>query len=257
MTADSISHLDVFMALLQLLRQAPLAVRNTLCQLLTSILHHTPEDILRLSAVPGWEVVFLWLLTPFYPHLDHNYPLPRSGAIPPSATPTSMGNGGKDLNKHKPSPPTSLPLTPVPNGDAELSPPHYSAVVLHRSPLKLRPSTIALPSPGDDSPSQIKTFRGRSSAMTNAKTPGGSEFTVTESGELKSLEELRKERKVSLQVSTPWAEPVQVQPEEEDAEVVRAVDIVTQLFRCILWSSTIDQKPWMVSTEGGTISRQV
>lgn len=229
------------MALLGLLRQAPLAVRHTICQLLSSILHHTPEDIPRISSFPGWEVTFLRLLTPFYPHLDHTYPLPNRSHN--KVTPTSvLPNGGRVFYRL---PPNTLPLKPVSDGIPEMSPPHYSTVAPQCSPLKLHPHEAPL-SPSEDSPSQMKTFRDRSSALVKEKG-GGSDFAVTESGELMDMETLRRERKVSLQVSTPWVESVEVGPEEEDAEVVRMVDIVTQLFRCILWSSANGEETWKVS----------
>ncbi len=40
-------------------------VRHTICQQVLSMLHHTPSHITDLTASPGWESLFLWLLTPF------------------------------------------------------------------------------------------------------------------------------------------------------------------------------------------------
>ena len=227
------------MALLGLLRQAPLAVRHTICQLLSSILHHTPEDIPRISSFPGWEVIFLRLLTPFYPHVDHNYPLPNRSHN--EVTPTSvLTNGGRVFHRL---PPSTLPFKPE-SDIPEQSPPHYSTLVPERSPLKLYPHETSLFLAENSTP-QMKTFRDRCSAVVKEKK-GGSDFAVTESGELMDVETLRRERKVSLQVSTPWAETVEVGPEEEDAEVARMVDIVTQLFRCILWNSAHGEGTWKV-----------
>lgn len=42
-------------------------VRHTICQQVLSMLHHTPTHITDLTASPGWERLFLWLLTPFEP----------------------------------------------------------------------------------------------------------------------------------------------------------------------------------------------
>ncbi len=53
------------MAVLQLLRKAPLMVRHTICQQVISILHQNPPQVATIAQSAGWESLFLWLLTPF------------------------------------------------------------------------------------------------------------------------------------------------------------------------------------------------
>ena len=49
--------------MLQLLRSAPLLVRHTVCQEVISLLHLNPDHIITIISHPGWESLFLWLLT--------------------------------------------------------------------------------------------------------------------------------------------------------------------------------------------------
>ena len=67
LNADYISNLHVYMSVLQLLRCAPLMVRHTICQQVISMLHLTPHHVVDIATSPGWESLFLWLLTPFDP----------------------------------------------------------------------------------------------------------------------------------------------------------------------------------------------
>lgn len=57
----------MYLSVLQLLRNAPLVVRYTICQQVISILHLTPTHINEIASFPGWVNLFLWLLTPFDP----------------------------------------------------------------------------------------------------------------------------------------------------------------------------------------------
>ena len=61
---DYISNFMIYLAVLQLLRKAPLVVRHTICQQVISMLHLTPFHVAEIAKSPGWESLFLWLLTP-------------------------------------------------------------------------------------------------------------------------------------------------------------------------------------------------
>ena len=58
----------MFLSVLQLLRNAPLVVRYTICQQVISIVHLTPSHVHEVASFPGWVNLFLWLLTPFEPN---------------------------------------------------------------------------------------------------------------------------------------------------------------------------------------------
>jgi hypothetical protein len=62
---EYISNFSVYFSLLQLLRNAPLVTRYTICQQLISILHLLPTHVNEFSSFPDWVDMFLWLLTPF------------------------------------------------------------------------------------------------------------------------------------------------------------------------------------------------
>ena len=64
---EYISNFSVYLSVLQLLRNAPLVVRYTICQQVISILHLSPSHVNEIAAFPGWVNLFLWLLAPFDP----------------------------------------------------------------------------------------------------------------------------------------------------------------------------------------------
>ena len=308
---EYISHMDIFMSLLQLLRQAPLPERNTICQLVNSILHHTPEDIQHISSVPGWEIMFFWLLTPFVPDVEHQPRRPHlpttivmgDASVEQPATPTEQDISSQPGGV-KTTPPKTLPLhsassktnhlTPTPsphslkraalhsgNLDSTGTSPQGSAMPPSprlqppatppsprlqgsATPPRTRPQTSATPStphsqslasPSDtvspnhtpseaeqveDSMSPDAMPRTRSSAFVDETTAAGLKYVITHDKEL-----VRKDRKRSLHVSTPWCMSTPALGQEE---VSRTVDIIAQTFRHILWNSTIDQTPWKVCT---------
>lgn len=247
--------MDVFMAMVQLLRQAPLNVRSTICQLVNSLLHHTPEDILRISLVPGWEVFFLWLLTPHTQ--DQPRPLikeEQTDAQPTSFDQTTPSNVQTTptiarSNKDAPTPPNTLPLNPVGAG-ARANAKLLKATTPGSSRANAVSCSLDTPHSNNTTGTQNHTsldiiangHRSRSCAFVDENTAAPLDYVITE-GELIDKHSQKKSRKKSLRVSTPWTYSGE---EEGNEEVVRTVDIVTQTFRHILWNSTLDQSAWKV-----------
>ena len=227
---DYISDIPVFMSMLHLLRQAPLNVRNTLCQLINSILHHTPEDILQLSSLPGWEVAFLYLLTP-------SQHAPLSNTTPSTVVVHTTPSEGIP-NGEETTPPRRFPVAATPPKSSLVRPQHLN-VCRETDSTHTQDHTPSVEPEG--SPKSPPRSRLRAFADENTASKKGS-FIITKDKEL--MDAKNSSRKKSLRVSTPWA-AVGVEEGMEE-EVMRTVDIVSQIIRIILWNSTIDSTPWKV-----------
>ena len=54
--------MNLYFAVLQLLRGASLVIRHTICHQTISLLHLNPNHIDQIASHPGWDSLFLWLL---------------------------------------------------------------------------------------------------------------------------------------------------------------------------------------------------
>jgi hypothetical protein len=59
---EYISNINLYMSVLQLLRNTNLIVRHTVCHQVISLLHLNPRHVDDIASHAGWESLFLWLL---------------------------------------------------------------------------------------------------------------------------------------------------------------------------------------------------
>lgn len=251
--------MDIFLSLLHLMRQAPLLERQTVCQLITSILHQTPEDIQALSMMSGWEVLFLRLLTPFVPDTENQPSLPHPPVVKsdpettPQTTPPVVVRTTPPVDVRttppdgaKITPPGSLSIkagdSPSPRLKAKLAALRSNHQELHPQDTTTPLDTEHVNMPNHTPNNETDDIRSRSRAFADEQTAAG-KYVINSEKEVVDVSCTKKHKKSSLHVSTPWA----ASPSELGQEdVTRTVDIVIQTFRHILWNSTIDQQPWMV-----------
>lgn len=273
--ADFISNMGIFMSMLLLLREAPFNVRSTLCQLLNSIFHHTPEDVLRVALIPGWEVMFFNLLsppslpeaqgqktpsnssksrfndTPFNAHYtdDPTTPTSRHGSSPPPYQPTHSEVSPCSSPRKQPTvsenvaSPSSIPYSNDQNRTL------YSNGTTHDDPVLMNHTSCSSPTSPTmrvsesnslllSTTSSEKQFRPRSYVFVERKDVENNCTMMAD-----KEQSAKKLQRISLSVSTPWMESMD---DNLDEEVLRTVDIVTQMLKHILWYSTLDQTPWKV-----------
>lgn len=85
--------MNLYLAVLQLLRGASLVIRHTICHQTISLLHLNPGHVDEIASHPGWDSLFLWLLcTPHKPKEEKETPTGDqpdqfNNSTPPKATP--------------------------------------------------------------------------------------------------------------------------------------------------------------------------
>ena len=275
--SDFISNMDIFMAMLHLLRQAPFNVRSTLCQLFNSILYHTPEDVVKISALPGWEVMFFYLLTPFSLSLLSETPRKPQPSDPEretvsvkqdcptesesTSTPSTVvekggcQEGDSPPSNDMPPPPTSMtssddssPSTEAPkmlcsiNSKRAFTLSNTSESLDNETYLLIEDTDVCKTKPDPRNltlPISKSSYRSRSNVCVVQKPGARKSYHINEKNELFPS----PQRQVSLVVSTPWAE---TKDSFVDEEMSRTVDVVVQMIKQVLWVSMVDVPSWKV-----------
>lgn len=252
-------------------------VRHTICQQVLSMLHHTPTHITDLTASPGWESLFLWLLTPF------NYNRSKC------STPGAESSEGLSDDEVVGSPTTYIDLNTVKTdssasggvesvssegvvgvssdpGDDELSEddrqyPIPDLTVLEASggvtsvegaatrqphkksrPVSMPPTTsLSITSEGQSSSDAI---RRRTNAFLDSTT-GEKKISVTSKGVVDEQRGRGFTKRHSLTYSRSWRNLSEVESEE----VKRTFSVVTETIAYLLWHSVDyerDNPPWKV-----------
>ncbi len=262
------------MSLLHVLRQAPFNVRSTLCQLFNSILYHTPEDVMKISALAGWEVMFFYLLTPFSSQVQSpqttpvqsdsptqdsepnkrysiNAPFPTNESSSesresPDATP-SRDNSSPLKNSTSDAIPPFIPEHSAPepmqrkHSDtySHSNPPDNTCVVsIHDKVCMEKPNPRDLNLP-------LTKYRSRTSGLVTRRPSSRRDYVITPSKELFETGNIitRKEPSVA---STPWMETVD---NFVDEEMTRTVDVVIQMIKQVMWVPVGDLPSWKVIGE--------
>lgn len=261
---DYISNFSVYMAVLQLLRKAPLEVRYTICQQVISILQLNPHHVVEIANSPGWESVFLWLLTPLNSEeeggrrkfeessLDvfadkqgssttYKMVRPRGDSKKEGVPPSSSSDGRKQSRN------SEMKRTNWKGAVPEISVDEPTSDGRSRREGS-QPSKSGLLSPKGEESSTMP-FRTRTNAFNDPSTAGESPVRSVSVSYGPSEEDLMIKRR-SLTYSSSW----NMFAEEESEEIRRTFDVVTHTIGHILWQSVEhnrDKPPWKVRCDDG------